>query len=38
MIVAYHEFGHRIARGESWLDYEQSGVLSAEAVLEAVIE
>ena len=38
MIVAYHEFGHRITRGESWLDYEQSGVLSAEAVLEAVIE
>ena len=38
MIVAYHEFGHRITRGESWLDYEQSGVVATEAVLDAVIE
>jgi len=38
LIVAYHEFGHRITRGESWLDYEQSGVISSEAVLDAVIE
>ena len=38
LIVAYHEFGHRITRGESWLDYEQSGVISPEAVLDAVIE
>ena len=38
LIVAYHEFGHRITRGESWLDYEQSGAISSEAVLDAVIE
>jgi hypothetical protein len=38
MIVAYHEFGHRISRGDSWLDYDQSGVLAAETVLDAVIE
>ena len=38
MIVAYHELGHRITRGESWLDYEQSGVVATEAVLDAVIE
>ena len=38
MIVSYHEFGHRISRGDSWLDYDQSGVLAAETVLDAVIE
>jgi len=38
LIVAYHEFSHRITRGESWLDYEQSGAISSEAVLDAVIE
>ena len=38
LIVAYHEFGHRITRGESWLDYEQSGAVATEAVLDAVIE
>ena len=38
MIVAYHEVGHRITRGESWLDYEQSGVVATETVLDAVIE
>ena len=38
MIVSYHEFGHRISRGDSWLDYDQSGVLEAETVLDAVIE
>ena len=38
LIVAYHEFGHRITRGESWLDYEQSGAISSAAVLDAVIE
>jgi len=38
MIVSYHEFGHRISRGDSWLDYDQSGVLATETVLDAVIE
>ena len=38
MIVSYHEFGHRISQGNSWLDYDQSGVLAAETVLDAVIE
>ena len=38
LIVAFHEFGSRITGSGSWLDYEESGTLSEEAVLDAVIE
>jgi len=38
MIVAYHEVGTRITRGESWLDYEESGALATESVLDAIVE
>ena len=38
MIVAYHEVGTRITKGESWLDYDQSGALATEPVLDAIVE
>jgi len=38
LIVAFHEFSSRITGSGSWLDYEESGTLSEEAVLDAVIE
>ncbi|MAQ57594.1 MAG: hypothetical protein CMA47_05210 [Euryarchaeota archaeon] len=38
MIVAYHEVGARITRGESWLDYGQSGALATEPVIDAIVE
>ena len=38
MIVAYHEVGTRITKGESWLDYEHSGALATEPVLDAIVE
>ena len=38
MIVAYHEVGAWITRGESWLDYGQSGALATEPVIDAIVE
>ena len=38
LVVAYHEFGHRITGAGPWLDYEDSGALSAQVVLDAVVE
>ncbi|MFL2493814.1 MAG: RND family transporter [Candidatus Thalassarchaeum sp.] len=38
MIVAYYEVGTRITKGESWLDYEHSGALATESVLDAIVE
>jgi predicted RND superfamily exporter protein len=38
LVVAYHEFSHRITGAGPWLDYEDSGALSAQVVLDAVVE
>tara|TARA_B100001167_G_scaffold101172_1_gene61784 strand:- start:15 stop:854 length:840 start_codon:yes stop_codon:yes gene_type:complete len=38
LVVAYHELGHRITGAGPWLDYEDSGALSEQVVLDAVLE
>ena len=37
MIVAYNEFQSRISGNGTWLDYESSGTLSTEPIIDAIV-